>query len=181
MIEQFEGFFSLGDYPLPKEERFKAPVSRLFEWEKINRLKLIKQADVLMLPLLFPDAFSDEVVAANYRYYEPLTDHGSSLSPGVHAAIAARIGLFEDAQRYWKLSLWLDLSDGMDNSMLGVHAGAMGVTWQALVFGFLGVRFTEAGPQVDARAAQRLPAEWPRVELSLAWRGRSYTVKVARP
>jgi alpha,alpha-trehalose phosphorylase len=49
------------------------------------------------------------------------------------------------------------------------------------VFGFLGVRFTEAGPQVDARAAQRLPAEWPSVELSLAWRGRSYTVKVARP
>jgi len=180
VIEQFEGFFSLRDYPLPKEERFKAPVSRLFDWEEINRLKLVKQADVLMLPLLFPDAFSDEVVAANYRYYEPLTDHGSSLSPGVHAAIAARIGLREDAQRYWKRSLWLDLSDGMDNGMLGVHAAAMGGTWQALVFGFLGVRFTEAGPQADAHAAQRLPAEWTRVELSLAWRGRSYTVKVAR-
>ena len=57
----------------------------------------------------------------------------------------------------------------MDNSMLGVHAAAMGGTCQALVFAFLGVRFTEAGPQVDARAAQRLPAEWPSIELSLAW------------
>lgn len=180
IIEQFEGFFALGDYPLPKEERFKAPVSRLFDWEKINRLKLLKQADVLMLPLLFPDAFSDEVVAANYRYYEPLTDHGSSLSPSVHAAIAARIGLREDAERYWKQSLWLDLSNAMDNSMLGVHPAAMAGTWQALVFGFLGVRFTEAGPQADARAAEKLPAGWDGVELTLAYRGRSQAVKVAR-
>ena len=29
----------------------------------------------MMLPLLFPTSFSDEIVAANYRYYEPLTDH----------------------------------------------------------------------------------------------------------
>jgi beta-phosphoglucomutase family hydrolase len=180
VIEQFEGFFALQDYPLPKEERFKAPVSRLFDWEQINRLKLLKQADVLMLPLLFPDAFSDEVVAANYRYYEPITDHGSSLSPAVHAAIAARIGLSEDAQRYWKQSLWLDLSNAMDNSMLGVHPATIGGTWQALVFGFLGMRFTDAGPQPDARAGERLPAGWEGVELTLAWRGRSYLLKVAR-
>ena len=180
VIEQFEGFFELGDYSLSREDRLKAPVSRLFDWEEINRLKLVKQADVLMLPLLFPDAFSDEVVAANYRYYEPLTDHGSSLSPAVHAAIAARIGLSEDAERYWKQSLWLDLSNAMDNSMLGVHAAAMGGTWQALVFGFLGVRFTDAGPQADVRASGRLPAGWEGVELALAYRGRTHAVKVER-
>ena len=185
VIEQFEGFFGLGDYPLPREERFKAPISRLFDWERINRLKLIKQADVLMLPLLFPDAFTDEVVEANYRYYEPLTDHGSSLSPPVHAAIAARLGLREDAERYWKQALWLDLSNAMDNSALGVHPAAMGGTWQALVFGFLGVRFDDAGPRTDARAPGRLPAGWPSVSLRLAWRGRMHELQVtaegARP
>lgn len=180
VIEQFEGFFALGDYPLRKEERFKAPVSRLLDWQRINGLKLVKQADVLMLPFLFPDAFTDDVVAANYRYYEPITDHGSSLSPSVHAAIAARLGLRDDAERYWKQSLWLDLSNAMDNSMLGVHAAAMGGTWQALVFGFLGVRFTETGPLVDARAAARLPAGWDAVELTLAHRGRLHAVRVAR-
>lgn len=181
VIEQFEGFFELGDYQLPGEERLKSPVSRLFDWEEINRLKLVKQADVLMLPLLFPEAFSDEIVAANYLFYEPLTDHGSSLSPSVHAAIAARIGLTEDAQRYWTQSLWLDLSNEMNNSMLGVHPAAMGGTWQALVFGFLGVRFSDAGPQADARAAQRLPPGWEGVELALAWRGKTHTLKVGRP
>jgi trehalose/maltose hydrolase-like predicted phosphorylase len=181
VIEQFEGFFALDDYSLPAEERFRAPVSRLFDWEQINRLKLLKQADVLMLPLLFPGEFSDEVVAANYHYYEPLTDHGSSLSPAVHAAIAARIGLREDAQRYWERSLWLDLSDAMDNSMLGVHPAAMGGTWQALLFGFLGMVFDDAGPRPDARAAERLPSGWDSVELRLAYRGRMHAVKVQRP
>ena len=178
IIEQFEGFFTLGDHPLSQEERFKTPVSRLYDWQEINRLKVLKQADVLMLPLLFPEAFSDEIVAANYRYYEPITDHGSSLSPAVHAAIAARIGLHEDAERYLKQSLWLDLSDAMDNSMLGVHPAAIGGTWQALVFGILGVSFNDAGPQVSSRASQNLPAGWDRVELSLAYRGRSYVVTV---
>jgi alpha,alpha-trehalose phosphorylase len=181
VIEQFEGFFALEDFWLQDEERFKAPLSRLFDWDKINRMKLVKQADVLMLPLLFPDAFTDEVVAANYRYYEPRTDHGSSLSSSVHAAVAARIGLAQDAERYWKQSLWLDLSNVMDNSALGVHAAAMGGTWQALVFGLLGMRFTEDGPRADPRAAARLPAEWARVELSLAYRGRSYRLEVTRP
>ena len=181
VIEQFEGFFALADYPLSPQERFKAPVSRLFDWQEINRLKLLKQADVLMLPLLFPEAFSDDVVAANYRYYEPITDHGSSLSPSVHAAVAARIGLVQDAERYFRRSLWLDLSNGMENSMLGVHPATMGGTWQALVFGFLGVRFVDEGPRPDARAAQRLPAGWPGVELALAWRGRTHAVKVERP
>lgn len=180
VIEQFAGFFALEDYPLPPQERFNAPVSRLFDWERINRMKLLKQADVLMLPLLFPDAFTDEVVEANYRYYEPLTDHGSSLSPAVHAAIAARIGRVDEAERYWKTSLWLDLSNAMNNSMLGVHAAAMGGTWQALVFGFLGVRFGDAGPQADSRASARLPAGWRRVALALAVRGNSHPVEVVR-
>ena len=181
VIEQFEGFFELGDYPLPREERFKAPLSRLFDWEAINRLKVIKQADVLMLPMLFPDAFTDDVVAANYRYYEPLTDHGSSLSPAIHAAIAARSRMRDDAERYWKQALWLDLTNAMDNSALGVHPAAMGGAWQALVFGFLAVRFGDDGPAPDARAADRLPAGWKAVEMNLAWRGKRHRIEVRRP
>jgi beta-phosphoglucomutase family hydrolase len=178
VIEQFEGFFDLGEHSLSHEERFRAPVSRLFDWERVNRLKIVKQADVLMLPLLFPDAFTDEVVAANYRYYEPLTDHGSSLSPPVHAAIAARLGLREDAERYWRQSLWLDLSDAMDNSSLGVHPAAMGGTWQAMVFGFLGVRFGDDGPVSHARALEGLTAHDGEVTLRLSWRSRSWPVAV---
>jgi trehalose/maltose hydrolase-like predicted phosphorylase len=99
----------------------------------------------------------------------------------VHAAIAARLGLRDDAQRYLQQALWLDLSNAMDNSMLGVHPATMGGVWQALVFGFLGVHFTEAGPMADAGAAQRLPAGWKGVDLTLAWRGTTQRVRVECP
>ena len=180
VIEQFEGFFELEDYPLPREERFKAPVSRLFDWERINRMKLVKQADVLMLLHVLPDAFPREVIEANYRYYEPITDHASSLSPAIHAAIAARIGLLEDAERYWREALWLDLSDRMGNNALGIHPACMGATWQALLFGFLGVRFTESGPVSRPQALQTCPPRWREIALTLTWRGERHRVQLSR-
>jgi len=94
--------------------------------------------------------------------------------------VAARLDLREDAERYWRQSLTLDLSDVMANSALGVHPACMGATWQALLFGFLGVRFTDAGPRPDAEAGRRLPGAWRAVSLALAWRGRVYPVEVAR-
>jgi trehalose/maltose hydrolase-like predicted phosphorylase len=178
VIEQFTGFFDLKDYPLSTEDQLDAPVDRLFDLERINGLKLIKQADVLMLPHLFPERFSREVLLANYRYYEPLTDHASSLSPAIHAAIAARLGLREEAGRYWRRSLWLDLSSDSHSSSLGIHPANMGAAWQALVLGFLGVRFTGSGPVADADAVTRLPDGWKSVALNLAWRGRIYPLEV---
>jgi len=118
VIEQFVGFFKLQEVEVKKEELFRPPVERLFEWQKINQLKVIKQADVLMIFYLFPDAFSREVMEVNYRYYEPLTDHGSSLSPPVYAAIAAQVGLHEDADTYWRRSILLDLKNLMHNTLL---------------------------------------------------------------
>jgi trehalose/maltose hydrolase-like predicted phosphorylase len=139
VIEQFRGYFQLKPVePHQHEEGLKAPVNRLLEWDQINREQLIKQADVLMIPFLFPEAFPPEVVEANYRYYEPRTDHGSSLSPSVHAAVAAQIGNWKDAERFWKMGLQLDLLDLMRNTALGIHLGNMAGTWQALMFHILG-------------------------------------------
>ncbi|MGH7107208.1 MAG: hypothetical protein ACREFT_11935, partial [Acetobacteraceae bacterium] len=179
VIEQFAGFFNLESYALPGEERLKPPVSRLFDAERVNRLQLLKQADVLMLLYLFPEEFSHEVVRANYDYYEPRTDHGSSLSPAIHAAVAARLGLREQAMRYFHQSLSLDLSNQMGNSASGVHAACMGGTWQALVFGLLSPHFTDTGVLVPDAAA-RLPEEWSSLEFELAWRGRRHAVRVKR-
>jgi alpha,alpha-trehalose phosphorylase len=180
VIEQFAGFFDLADYELPKEERFRAPIDRLFDWDQINAVKLIKQADVLMLPFLFPERFSRDVLAANYRYYEPLTDHGSSLSPAVHAALAARLGLRDQALRYWQQSLSLDLNNVMGNSPLGVHPACMGATWQALVFDLLGVRCSDEDPAPARDAFERLPDKWQSVALQMMWRGRGHRLEVKR-
>lgn len=177
VIEQFAGFHALPRHDMREEERYRAPIDRLFDWERINRLQLLKQADVLMLLHLCPDLFPEDVVTANYHFYEPRTDHGSSLSPPVHAAIAARIGEREPAWRYWRQALWFDLGNLMGNGALGIHPACMGAVWQALVFGFLGVRFEHNGPQIHECARHRLPPEWRAVRVPLRWRGRRYLLE----
>ncbi len=54
--------------------------------------QVVKQADVLMLHHLVPEEVAPGSLAANLAFYEPRTAHGSSLSPGVHAALFARAG-----------------------------------------------------------------------------------------
>ena len=53
--------------------------------------KLIKQADVVMMLNLFKDRFPPDIKRANWRYYEPRTEHGSSLSACAYALVATEI------------------------------------------------------------------------------------------
>lgn len=179
VIEQFEGFFSLPDLKDGPGERLKAPVRRLLNWETTNRSRVVKQADVLMLFFLFPDQFDPGVISANFHYYEPLTDHGSSLSPAVHAFVAAQIGLVDKAQSYYRQSVELDLLNLMQNSSLGVHAACMGGSWQALVFGLMGVRLTEQGPRIVEGGSHRIPREWGALSCKLMFRGREYVLEAS--
>jgi trehalose/maltose hydrolase-like predicted phosphorylase len=171
LIEQFDGFFSLDEFPLPHHDRLKAPVRRLLDWKRVNRSRLCKQADVLMLPFLFPSSFSPEMIRTNYNYYEPITDHGSSLSPPVHAAVAAMAGMPEHALRYYSQSVELDLFNLMRNTSLGVHAACMAGSWQALVFGLMGIRLGENGPEAPSCRPAALPPDWGTVRCTLRFRG----------
>ena len=51
-----------------------------------------------MLHHLVPDEVAPGSLAANLDFYEPRTAHGSSLSPGIHAALLARAGRLAEAQ-----------------------------------------------------------------------------------
>ena len=178
IIEQFRGFHQLSAVKLPEVERHHAPVSRLLKWNAVNSVKLVKQADVLMIPFLFPDRLPEAVIRANYEYYEPLTDHGSSLSSCVHGAIAARIGCRDDAIRYWEKGLYFDLTNAMSNTGLGIHAAAIGGTWQALVFHFLGVEFTSRGPRVRYPDRARALLGTNDIECNLTYRGRLHPIRL---
>ena len=139
VIEQFEGFFQLKPVPTSSRRELRAQFWSPSTWEEINGYRVVKQADVLMIPYLFPQRFSRELCTANFDYYEPITDHASSLSPCVHAAIAFRAGRDEAAEKYWELSRNMDLLNLMKNTSFGVHIGAIGGTWQTLMFHFLKV------------------------------------------
>jgi kojibiose phosphorylase len=168
LFEQFRGYFELEDIDLAAFAPRTAPMDVLLGRERIQRSKIIKQADVVMLVHLLWERLPPEVRKANFEYYEPRCGHGSSLSPAIHALVAARLGDAALAERYLRQAAEIDLSDNMGNAAGGVHLGALGGLWQAAVFGFAGLRFTDAGPEHRSN----MPASWRSFSMRFQWRGR---------
>ena len=114
-----------------------------------------------MLQYLLRSDFSDEQVRVNYDYYTPRTDHtyGSSLGPSIQAIMACNVGKQEDAYEHFIRAVRADLRDVRGNAGDGIHGASAGGTWQAIVFGFGGLRVTPQGWSI----APRLPKHWKRL------------------
>jgi trehalose/maltose hydrolase-like predicted phosphorylase len=143
-----------------------APMDVLLGRERIRRSKVIKQPDVVMLVHLLWDQMPPEVRKANFEYYEPRCAHGSSLSPAIHATVAARLGDTALAERYFRQAAEIDLADNMGNAAGGIHAGALGGLWQAVVFGFAGLHL--GGESPEHRIS--LPLHWRSLSMRIQWR-----------
>lgn len=175
LIEQFQGYFSLEDIDLRGHDP-RLPIDVVLGSERVAGSQLIKQADVLMLLHLLADEFPRKVVEANFRYYEPRTAHGSSLSPGIHAAIAARLGLLETAERFYRETAAIDLGNRMGNAALGVHMATQGSLYQATLFGFAGLTLSAEAIELDPQ----LPAFAEALRFSLAWQGATLRIRIVR-
>jgi kojibiose phosphorylase len=111
---------------------------------------------------------------ANFRYYEPRTAHGSSLSPALHALVAARLGDAALAQTYFRQAAEIDLANNMGNAAGGVHMGALGGIWQAAVLGAAGLRALSDGIAIDPHL---LPG-WTEMSFPVQWRERSLHLRL---
>lgn len=168
LYEQFSGYFDKEHVDLKSYEPRSAALDMILGQQRIQETNIVKQADVVLATYLLWDEISTDVRAANFRYYEPRTGHGSSLSPAIHALIAARIGDSHLAQQYLKQASEIDLSNNMGNAAGGVHAASLGGLWQAMVFGFAGLRTKSDGVSF----APNLLRNWKRLAFPLEWRGR---------
>jgi len=177
LIEQFRGYFVLKDLPISRFVSRVVPVDVLLGLDRVLRSPIIKQPDVLMLLYLFWDDFTPEQREINFRYYEPRCAQGSSLSPCIHALLAARLGDMALAEKYFRQASEIDLSDNMGNAAGGVHAAALGGLWQAAVFGFAGLRLDEDGPKLDPK----LPPTWRNLSFRIRWRGNDYELSTSAP
>jgi kojibiose phosphorylase len=166
-VEQFAGYWDLAPSLL------NADAALLLQTEELRGYQMVKQADLVMLLALFPDAIPPAEQWANFQYYEPRTRHGSSLSPGIHALVAARLGKSAEAERYFKQTAGIDL-EMQGNAMVGVHLAALGSLWMTAIFGFGGVQF--AGDTV--RVSPHLPAQWSRLSFRLKYRGRILAFRI---
>ena len=157
--------------PLPGGRDAGEPLYRTICFDRMQRYRALKQADLVQLMVLFPERFTEAEKLAVWEAYEPLTVHDSSLSFGVHALLAFQLGLSEQAWDYFIRALFFDLRDELQNTgREGVHMAALGAAWQALVYGMLGVWTDEKG----IRTSPRLPDRIRSVSLPLRFRGRRF-------
>jgi trehalose/maltose hydrolase-like predicted phosphorylase len=177
LYEQFAGFFKLEPLVIADvAPRRPIAADLLLGRERTEAAQVLKQADVLMLHQLVPDEVAPGSLLPNLDFYEPRTAHGSSLSPAIHAGLFARAGRFRDALRALRIAARIDLDDLTRSAASGLHLATMGGLWQALVFGFAGVR-----PRGDSLAVDpRLPPEWGALELNLRFRGSPLRLRIDR-
>jgi trehalose/maltose hydrolase-like predicted phosphorylase len=155
LYEQFKGFYELDDVPIERLRPRPMAADMLLGREVTLRSKVIKQADVVMLCWILSDEIPADVARANYEYYEPLTSHGSSLSPGMHAAVAAEFGDLALAEEAFAIARNIDLGNTMANVARGLHMATMGSLWQAAVMGFAGLRRLDEALVVDPTCRPR--------------------------
>lgn len=174
VIMQNRGFAHLEPANLESYEPRSKTMDVVLGWERLVATQILKQADVLMLPLMLPDEMRPGEVEANYDYYEPRTSHDSSLSAAVHAFVASRIGRRADAVSYFERAakIDLDLEHGV-TAAGGVHIAALGGMWQALVFGFGGAATGDSGVSLTPD----VPAAWGGIDFALYRRGSRYVCR----
>lgn len=182
LIEQFDGFFDLED-TTPEELR-KRLIDPEEYWGWPNGIaveaQVLKQADVLQLFALLDDAFPVQVMRANYDYYEPRTEHGSSLSPSVHSVVASKVGYEDEAYRYFMEGSTIDLYNASKKVMSGgsflggIHTAAAGAIWQMIVKGFAG--FEVLGDGIRFKPA--LPQSWEALRFKLTFHDNDLQVEI---
>jgi kojibiose phosphorylase len=183
LIEQCDNFFKLEDItPAALRERLIHP-EEYWGWPNgvAVEAQVLKQADVLQLLALLEDKFSTQVMGVNYDYYEPRTEHGSSLSPSVHAVVASWAGYPDRAYRYFIEAATIDLYNASKKVMSGgsflggIHTAAAGGVWQMIIKGFAGFKLVEG--VMHFRPA--LPASWQAFTFKLVVWGNWLTVRIA--
>jgi maltose phosphorylase len=140
LYEQHDGYFDLPEVDVKNIPESQIPIYKNWAYLKIFRYNMIKQPDVLLLPLFYSQEHSIKAKKNNYEYYESRCIHESSLSPGVHSILAAELGKDQEAYSFFQYMARLDLDNRNKNTGQGLHITSMSGVWLNMVSGFGGLR-----------------------------------------
>ena len=183
VIEQFDGYLKLRESTV---EELKARMVHPNEYLGAGQglavpTQIIKQADVVMMLNLFKTRYSAEIKKANWEYYEPRTEHGSSLSACAYAMVAAEFGNLDSAYDYFLKTAKIDLEAKYKVYvgtifMGGSHPAANGGAWMTAVLGFGGVQMDEKRIVINPR----LCGKWKGLQFNLAYKGDGFRICITR-
>ncbi len=171
---QHDGFLDKDIRPVADLKPEDLPLNQKWSWDKILRSPFIKQADVLQGIYFFGDRFSLDEKRRNFEFYEPMTVHESSLSPSVHAILAAELGMEAKAVEMYERTARLDLDNYNNDTDDGLHITSMTGSWLAIVQGFAQMKTWNG----KLSFAPFLPAAWKGYAFHINYRGRLLKVEV---
>ncbi|MFZ5892814.1 MAG: glycoside hydrolase family 65 protein [Myxococcota bacterium] len=186
ILQQFEGYSELADFPWTRYREAYGDIHRLdnileAEADSPNRFQASKQADALMLFYLLSKhelstllgqldyPFSDEDLVRNTQHYLRRTSHGSTLSRVVHAWVLAR----SDRSHSWQMlrqALGADLADVQGGTTPeGLHLGAMAATVDIFQRCYSGLEFREGALWLNPSLPRELTGFSMRVRYRQTW------------
>ena len=171
---QHDGFLDKDIRPVSALAASDLPLNQNWSWDKILRSPFIKQADVLQGIYFFGNQFTLEEKRRNFDFYEPMTVHESSLSPSIHAILAAELGKEAKAVEMYERTARLDLDNYNKDTEDGLHITSMTGSWLAIVQGFAQMK-TWAG---QLSFAPFLPSEWTGYTFHINYRGNLLKIQV---
>ncbi len=174
IIPQIDGYFDLEPLDLDKYKKSSVvgTIYHDYNMDKIGKMQVSKQADLLVLMLLLSEQFSMDIKEKNFVYYEERTLHDSSLSKSTHCVLACDLGKTDIARHFFHGACDIDLGPVMTTSDMGIHSASMGGIWQCAVYGFGGVRILNGMLHV----APRLPEDWEKLSFPLCYKGQKLFV-----
>lgn len=167
VIEEFDGYFRRKHIKIVDLDENGIPMlPKGVKVKDYNKTQFVKQADVLMLLYLLADFFPEKAKKSNYQFYAPRTLHKSSLSPAIHAVMALKSGLLNQAYQFFNVALRADISNLHGNTHEGIHGASLGGVWQSVINGFAGANIENHVLSFDPR----MPTTWHYIQFSLFWK-----------
>jgi maltose phosphorylase len=176
VYEQHAGYFDLPHVDLQHFPAEQIPIYKNWAYIKIFRHNMVKQPDVLNLMYFFSEDYTPQEKRANYEFYEARTIHESSLSPSLHAILAAELGKSDEAYTFFSYGARMDLDNYNRNTDQGLHVTSAAGVWASMIFGFGGMRTD--GDVLGFRPT--LPAQWRSYRFRVHYMGALIEVRVSR-
>ncbi len=181
LIEQFDGYFKLEDVSVDEVR------SRLLDpkeyWGGAYGVaadtQVLKQADVVAMLSMFKNDYNAEIMRKNWEYYEPRTEHGSSLSACMYSLLSCHIGNPDAAYPLFMKSASADMNPGGKEWAGGIYIGGThpaseGGAWIVAVKGFAGIDIADG----ELVCNPNLPKKWKKLSFKLMFKGELYCISI---
>lgn len=179
VIEQFDGYFKLEDVDVAEvRSRILNPKEY---WGGANGVashtQVLKQADVVAMLSIFKNEYTVDILKKNLEYYEPRTEHGSSLSACMYSLLSCFTKNADAAYPMFMKSAKVDMQPGgkewLGRGYIGgTHPASAGGAWIVAIKGFAGME-TENN---SLKFSPNLPKNWKGMNFKIMLNGKLYRV-----